>query len=129
MPTSSTCKRRFCIIFFLMIRPPPRSTLFPYTTLFRSHPAGAEPPERRLCGGSRLPGPRHQRPGRSAGGLLAGYPELVTDEPSATALQDRRLPVRHARYFVHCRKPLDKILFRQIVARIERLAPRAELAS
>src|SRR5262249_11757081 len=24
--------------FFLMIRPPPRSTLFPYTTLFRSTP-------------------------------------------------------------------------------------------
>src|SRR5437588_9830133 len=24
------------ILFFLMIRPPPRSTLFPYTTLFRS---------------------------------------------------------------------------------------------
>src|SRR2546425_8722326 len=27
--------------FFLMIRRPPRSTLFPYTTLFRSHSAGA----------------------------------------------------------------------------------------
>src|SRR5688572_32720418 len=26
----------FFILFFLMIRPPPRSTLFPYTTLFRS---------------------------------------------------------------------------------------------
>src|SRR5690349_25047864 len=26
----------FVIIFFLMIRRPPRSTLFPYTTLFRS---------------------------------------------------------------------------------------------
>src|SRR3712207_8723648 len=25
-----------CIFFFLMIRRPPRSTLFPYTTLFRS---------------------------------------------------------------------------------------------
>src|SRR5438445_7361631 len=25
------------LFFFLMIRPPPRSTLFPYTTLFRSH--------------------------------------------------------------------------------------------
>src|SRR5438034_6269645 len=25
-----------CILFFLMIRRPPRSTLFPYTTLFRS---------------------------------------------------------------------------------------------
>src|SRR5437870_11572241 len=28
--------------FFLMIRPPPRSTLFPYTTLFRSD-SGAAP--------------------------------------------------------------------------------------
>src|SRR5688572_33254602 len=29
----------FLLIFFLMIRPPPRSTLFPYTTLFRSNVA------------------------------------------------------------------------------------------
>src|SRR3712207_9112780 len=29
--------------FFLMIRRPPRSTLFPYTTLFRSEPARACP--------------------------------------------------------------------------------------
>src|SRR3712207_8671847 len=28
-----------CHFFFLMIRRPPRSTLFPYTTLFRSHPS------------------------------------------------------------------------------------------
>src|SRR6478752_8184577 len=27
----------FFFVFFLMIRRPPRSTLFPYTTLFRSH--------------------------------------------------------------------------------------------
>src|SRR5256885_13447454 len=27
---------RYLFFFFLMIRPPPRSTLFPYTTLFRS---------------------------------------------------------------------------------------------
>src|SRR2546430_4532586 len=27
----------FYFFFFLMIRRPPRSTLFPYTTLFRSH--------------------------------------------------------------------------------------------
>src|SRR5687767_15447998 len=32
--------RTFLIVFFLMIRRPPRSTLFPYTTLFRS-PTGA----------------------------------------------------------------------------------------
>src|SRR6266700_7174751 len=28
------------VFFFLMIRRPPRSTLFPYTTLFRSPPPG-----------------------------------------------------------------------------------------
>src|SRR5437762_10275025 len=27
------------VFFFLLIRPPPSSTLFPYTTLFRSRPA------------------------------------------------------------------------------------------
>src|SRR6476661_10177886 len=42
----------FCF-FFLMIRRPPRSTLFPYTTLFRSAPrCGASPPTR-----SRRPAP------------------------------------------------------------------------
>src|SRR6266436_7400498 len=30
------CSCCFCFFFFLMIRRPPRSTLFPYTTLFRS---------------------------------------------------------------------------------------------
>src|SRR5262249_61841033 len=38
----------FLSFFFLMIRPPPRSTLFPYTTLFRSQvrniPLGGSPP-------------------------------------------------------------------------------------
>src|SRR5574340_1416041 len=45
----------FVFFFFLMIRRPPRSTLFPYTTLFRSYPflrrkktdAGANPDDRR----------------------------------------------------------------------------------
>src|SRR5205085_5016165 len=32
-----------------MIRRPPRSTLFPYTTLFRSVALGDGPPERREC--------------------------------------------------------------------------------
>src|SRR6266576_166325 len=33
--------KRSIKFFFLMIRRPPRSTLFPYTTLFRSHGPGA----------------------------------------------------------------------------------------
>src|SRR5690348_18446348 len=37
----------FLFFFFLMIRRPPRSTLFPYTTLFRSRPRRV-PPQRAL---------------------------------------------------------------------------------
>src|SRR5471030_3412808 len=36
------------IFFFLMIRRPPRSTLFPYTTLFRSR-RRKSPPRRRIA--------------------------------------------------------------------------------
>src|SRR5688572_31127105 len=48
--------------FFLMIRPPPRSTLFPYTTLFRSCPG----PERARRRGA--PPSRRRRAARSAAG-------------------------------------------------------------
>src|SRR2546429_4181959 len=54
----------FVFFFFLMIRRPPRSTLFPYTTLFRSrHPptlAGraARPARGREAGDDRQPGDR-----------------------------------------------------------------------
>src|SRR5215471_20914487 len=46
----------FSFFFFLMIRRPPRSTLFPYTTLFRSWCRGR--PRRR---GVRRPGPTAPR--------------------------------------------------------------------
>src|SRR5256885_5226532 len=40
---------RVLLFFFLMIRRPPRSTLFPYTTLFRSpHPAALDRPQNRI---------------------------------------------------------------------------------
>src|SRR6185369_17852112 len=53
------CTAFFLTFFFLMIRRPPRSTLFPYTTLFRS---GAGP--RRAA---RSPTPRRPpRPGRAS---------------------------------------------------------------
>src|SRR5689334_17127329 len=61
-----TCRPAFVPVFFLMLRRPPRSTLFPYTTLFRSrvHPLGrhrdaaARP---RRFGRSAPPPPRRQR--------------------------------------------------------------------
>src|SRR5580658_2124937 len=39
----SSLSHVFCFFFFLMIRRPPRSTLFPYTTLFRSSVVGSTP--------------------------------------------------------------------------------------
>src|SRR2546430_3270393 len=67
--------------FFLMIRRPPRSTLFPYTTLFRSrtHARGREGPRRAAAaarGGQRVRrGPR-LHPGR----LALGRSEEHTSE-------------------------------------------------
>src|SRR6266478_3102082 len=49
------------ILFFLMIRRPPRSTLFPYTTLFRSGPS-----RRRACDRAPQAG-RHEMGGNGAG--------------------------------------------------------------
>src|SRR6266481_9017019 len=49
----------FVFFFFLMIRRPPRSTLFPYTTLFRSRPRGAAAP--RGPGGGRGPRGRDRK--------------------------------------------------------------------
>src|SRR5256886_16922190 len=56
--------RLFLFFFFLMIRRPPRSTLFPYTTLFRSRrPARVEPLRARepSDAGDRRHTPRHRR--------------------------------------------------------------------
>src|SRR6266511_2083660 len=58
-------------LFFLMIRRPPRSTLFPYTTLFRSPAPGSlgrpppAPPGRRTAPAGSLAAPGHtdRRPG------------------------------------------------------------------
>src|SRR5437588_6905393 len=51
------------IFFFLMIRRPPRSTLFPYTTLFRSGDLGARTHSQR---------PHPPRPARALRALPAG---------------------------------------------------------
>src|SRR5216684_7011361 len=72
------------VVFFLMIPPPPRSTLFPYTTLFRSlppeepervhthpHPGGAAPDGLLVEGSERLetlPQPQLLEVGRTRGG-------------------------------------------------------------
>src|SRR2546422_9702197 len=58
----------FLLFFFLMIRRPPRSTLFPYTTLFRSpHGAHSSPFRAERLGGAESGGPSvdHRRAARA----------------------------------------------------------------
>src|SRR2546429_8978008 len=89
--------------FFLMIRRPPRSTLFPYTTLFRSHvrsglrPVGHEPdgvpphespPVRRERGGPLSRFATSAREGDDAGGpppaAPSGRGDALLRPPSPT---------------------------------------------
>src|SRR2546423_6434570 len=65
--------RILLIFFFLMIRRPPRSTLFPYTTLFRSHaharsPRHSSPPFRTV-----LPAPFFQATLRDSPAQVARF--------------------------------------------------------
>src|SRR3712207_7159124 len=96
---------RSVVFFFLMIRRPPRSTLFPYTTLFRSPGRGADRPDqaaddRRARRGAR-PVPRVARRRPRADGV--GQP--LGDRKST------RLNSSHANisYAVFCLKKKKKI--------------------
>src|SRR5688500_19251656 len=60
----------FCFFFSLLIRRPPRSTLFPYTTLFRSRPIA----------GTRLQYMVGSRRGVAAGERRSGRSEEHTSE-------------------------------------------------
>src|SRR3712207_8176629 len=106
------CSCNLCnSFFFLMIRRPPRSTLFPYTTLFRSAVAGRA---------VEVLGLRLLRPGvepyarvaERAGGVLERDEQLPTDAAPAR-LGDRkstRLNSSHANisYAVFCLKKKTK---------------------
>src|SRR3712207_8273819 len=95
----------FCFFFFLMIRRPPRSTLFPYTTLFRS----GVPAVRVVPGQRHRPGPLLDEP--AAGALdRAGEGRAAV---VAADLEDRkstRLNSSHANisYAVFCLKKKKK---------------------
>src|SRR6266516_6004170 len=74
--------------FFLMIRRPPRSTLFPYTTLFRSRSRRRDPARRRSPRGA----PRGLR--------VAGAPRRARSEEHTSELQSP--------YDLVCRLLLEK---------------------
>src|SRR3712207_8126160 len=99
-----------CLSFFLMIRRPPRSTLFPYTTLFRSarfRRAERDGEAARRVRGQpgRAPGARGRfaRPGATAGapgGGLRAARRARRSEEHTSELQSRQ--------YLVCRLLLEK---------------------
>src|SRR3712207_9113752 len=93
------------LFFFLMIRRPPRSTLFPYTTLFRSERAGHQ---RRRAHQDHL-GPQLRQPPQ----VRAGHPavEDVTDDGHLQPLDPRseeHTSELQSRQYLVCRLLLEK---------------------
>src|SRR5206468_13020522 len=76
---SPRCAFALYLLLFLLLRRPPRSPLFPYTTLFRS-PFPSLAASRRIL----------------AVGLLAGVLALLTTPPGASAATTRRASVDSA---------------------------------
>src|SRR3712207_7160294 len=80
----------FILFFFLMIRRPPRSTLFPYTTLFRSRVTGSASSSGPGCIGA-LCRRRPARGGRArvSPGRQGGRPGWGRSEEHTSELQSR----------------------------------------
>src|SRR3712207_8386484 len=98
------------IFFFLMIRRPPRSTLFPYTTLFRSQAHGGRRQPQGVGGTSE--GPRADGPREPAGaGVHRGAVGAVRGAPADR--KSTRLNSSHANisYAVFCLKKKKKQRF------------------
>src|SRR2546426_6569192 len=81
---------RCLLFFFLMIRRPPRSTLFPYTTLFRS-----------------LVRARSARPHRRRGAIRARRAGTAVEDRKSTRLNSSHLVISYA---VFCLKKKNKTL-------------------
>src|SRR3712207_6919984 len=91
--------REVCMFFFLMIRRPPRSTLFPYTTLFRSlEDETSYPPE---------PGKRIGETTTDVGRGMATLP-LLAGAPNTDWRSEEHTSELQSRQYLVCRLLLEK---------------------
>src|SRR5438309_7391381 len=90
-----------------MIRPPPRSTLFPYTTLFRSSPhhRHADPADLESDGVSR---PRRLAPGRAADRSQADHDASAHPRPARPGRSEEHTSELQSQFHLVCRLLLEK---------------------
>src|SRR5256885_9446521 len=93
-----------------MIRRPPRSTLFPYTTLFRSRGAGK--PGGRIDGDvARRPGHQAVQPARLLGRLEQRADDLVRPrDRKSTRLNSSHLVISYAVFCLKKKKKMPTVL-------------------
>src|SRR2546429_5311153 len=90
-----------------MIRRPPRSTLFPYTTLFRSRAlphAGCNPPGNASCGSGSEGRPQFRRPADA----LALGPAQVEHRQQVVLRSEEHTSELQSRLHLVCRLLLEK---------------------
>src|SRR3712207_8698064 len=89
--------------FFLMIRRPPRSTLFPYTTLFRSQASLGEG----LAGGDLVADDRPDQVGRAHSGLALDVVGGLHEALGPARSEEHTSELQSRQYLV-CRLLLEK---------------------
>src|SRR5260370_39363108 len=98
---------RFFLFFFLMIRRPPRSTLFPYTTLFRSQVVDACKKHRGFYLGS-IGGPAAILAKNCIRKVeVLEYPDLSDADRKSTRLNSSHTLISYAVFFFKKKKKTD----------------------
>src|SRR3712207_6861686 len=95
----------YTIFFFLMIRRPPRSTLFPYTTLFRSSDAAPNATPTTTAATTATSPPTDAFSGKPA--RRTGFVEAVTVTPALLRSEEHTSELQSRQYLV-CRLLLEK---------------------
>src|SRR5437868_7235430 len=81
-------------VFFLMFLPPPRSALFPYTTLFRSRRPGATADHGMSPARARRPA--GSREGRGRADRVRGLLGLMREDRKSTRLNSSHVSISYA---------------------------------
>src|SRR3712207_8959801 len=97
----------YCDVFFLMIRRPPRSTLFPYTTLFRSSPFRRRRERDAPSAGSSGPA---RRPAARRRGDRGGASRSHTADRKSTRLNSSHANISYAVFCLKKKKTDPKLL-------------------
>src|SRR3712207_7914199 len=101
-----------------MIRRPPRSTLFPYTTLFRSHDGRCHPPGGDLLVQDPLGVQLAEPVLRRAGEPVQGHDHREPEDRKSTRLNSSHANISYAVFCLKKKKKIKTRLYREYLVRV-----------